>query len=85
MKTILPLSKRGSITLPPRIRRKYGLESDDGALIIVEEFGGKLILTPATAVPIRDISPKKLKEWLNDDEKEMQSFLGLPTKSAQRR
>ncbi|MCF6313762.1 MAG: AbrB/MazE/SpoVT family DNA-binding domain-containing protein [Verrucomicrobiales bacterium] len=85
MNTILPISKRGTITLPPSIRRKYGLDSMDGSLLILEERENELILTPAAAVPLRDIPEKKLKEWLRKDEEEMQTFLLEKKKKSQRK
>lgn len=75
MSMVLPVSKRGTITLPPAIRRKYGLNVDGGALLIVEERDGELVLTPAAALPLRDISEEQLKAWLQSDEEEMQAFL----------
>lgn len=75
MKTILPVSKRGAITLPPSLRRKYGLENVESPLVIVEERDGELVLCPATAVPIRDLPEEKIKQWLSDDEAEMEKFL----------
>ena len=74
MKTILPVSKRGAITLPPSIRRKYGLDGVETPLVIVEERDGELVLCPATAVPIRDIPLDKIKDWIRSDEEEMKAF-----------
>lgn len=74
MKTILPVSKRGSVTLPPALRKKFNLTGNDNALVILEERDGELILSPATAVPIRDIPPEKMALWIEQDEEEMDQF-----------
>ena len=74
MKAILPISKRGSVTLPPSIRKKFHLVDNENALVILEEREGELILSPATAVPVRDIPTDKIALWLNQDKEEMAQF-----------
>lgn len=74
MKMVLPVSKRGTVTLPPALRRKYGLE-EEGALVIIEERSGELVLCPAMAVPLRDFDAEKMASWIKRDEEEMEAFL----------
>lgn len=72
--TTLALSKRGSLTLPPELRRKMGLDKLRHPMLIVEEREGGLFLHPATAVPMRDIPKVQIKAWIARDEAEMKAF-----------
>ncbi len=74
MMTTLPLSKRGSLTLPPELRRKMGLDKLRNPLVLVEERDGGLFLQPAVAMPVRDIPKKQIKEWIARDEADMETF-----------
>jgi bifunctional DNA-binding transcriptional regulator/antitoxin component of YhaV-PrlF toxin-antitoxin module len=68
MKKILPVSKRGTITLPPEFRRKLGLDRLESPLVLVEESEGKLVLEAATAQPLRDLPASTLRQWIAEDE-----------------
>ena len=72
--TTLALSKRGSLTLPPELRRKLGLDKLRHPMLLAEEREGGLFLLPATAVPVRDIPKAQIQAWLARDESEMTSF-----------
>ncbi len=72
--TTLALSKRGSLTLPPELRRKMGLDKLRNPLLIVEEREGGLFLHPAAAMPVRDIPKAKIKAWIARDEADMKAF-----------
>ena len=65
---VVPISKRGTITLPPPFRRKMRLDQVDNPLMLVEEKDGKLIMELAAAVPVRDITEDTLKDWIAEDE-----------------
>ena len=54
MAVVVPISKRGTVTLPPALRRRLGLDTEN-PLVIIEERGGELILRPAVAIAVRDI------------------------------
>jgi len=69
--TTLTLSKRGSVTLPPAIRRRMGLDKLENPLLIVEERDGGVFLHPATAVPVRDIPAETIRAWIKGDETAM--------------
>ena len=69
MPQILPVSKRGTITLPPAYRRKLGLDRMANPLVLAEEKNGKLVLEAATAIPVRDIPEATIRQWINEDEK----------------
>ena len=72
--TTLALSKRGSLTLPPALRRKMGLDKLRNPLLIVEEREGGLFLLPAVAMPVRDLPKAQIQAWIARDEAEMKTF-----------
>ncbi|RYD24560.1 MAG: hypothetical protein EOP86_28470 [Verrucomicrobiaceae bacterium] len=63
MTTVVPISKRGAVTLPPALRRKFGFGSGDNPLVVIEERDGEIILRPATAVVARDIPAQVIQSW----------------------
>jgi len=65
---VVPISKRGTITLPPPFRKKMRLDQVDNPLMLVEEKDGRLIMELASAVPVRDIADATLQEWVAEDE-----------------
>jgi bifunctional DNA-binding transcriptional regulator/antitoxin component of YhaV-PrlF toxin-antitoxin module len=72
--TTLALSKRGSLTLPPELRRKMGLDKLRNPMVLVEEREGGLFLHPAVALPIRDLPKAQIQAWIARDEAEMKAF-----------
>ncbi len=72
--TTLALSKRGSLTLPPELRRKLGLDKLRNPLLLVEEREGGLFLHPAAALPLRDIPKAQIKAWIARDEADLTTF-----------
>jgi len=76
--TTLALSKRGSLTLPPALRRKMGLDKVRNPMVLVEERDGGLFLHPAMALPVRDVSKAQIKAWIARDEAEMKALQAAP-------
>jgi bifunctional DNA-binding transcriptional regulator/antitoxin component of YhaV-PrlF toxin-antitoxin module len=76
MTTTLQVSKRGTLTLPPALRRKLGLDRLSSPMVIVDERDGGLFLQPAAAVPVRDIPKETMARWIARDEAEMAQFSG---------
>ena len=74
MATIIPVSKRGTVTLPPALRRRFGLDRMENPLIIIEERDGEMILRPAAAIPVRDLPINMIEGWIADDEVGMTEF-----------
>ncbi|MEI8310539.1 MAG: AbrB/MazE/SpoVT family DNA-binding domain-containing protein [Verrucomicrobiota bacterium] len=72
--TAIPVSKRGTITLPPEIRRGLGLETAEHPMMLVELRDGGVFLQPAEAMPVRDIPESKLREWIAEDERDAEGF-----------
>ncbi len=72
--TAIPVSKRGTITLPPEIRRALGLEKAAHPMMLVELRDGGIFLQPAEAQPVRDIPEATLREWVAEDERDAEGF-----------
>jgi len=68
MQKIIPISKRGTITLPPSFRKKLGLDRLENPLMIVEERQGRLVMEVAAAVPMREFSDRAIRQWIAEDE-----------------
>ena len=63
----LKIGKRGVITLPAKLRKKYGIrESDD---LLVEETEEGLLLKPMISMPIEIYSEERIAEFFENDEK----------------
>lgn len=76
MTVVVPISKRGTLTLPPSLRRRFALESAN-AFVIIEERDGELVLRPAAAVPVRDLPSAVIENWIQEDEAGMREFDAL--------
>jgi bifunctional DNA-binding transcriptional regulator/antitoxin component of YhaV-PrlF toxin-antitoxin module len=74
MTTVVPISKRGTVTLPPALRRKFGFDQMENPLVIIEERDGEMILRPAAAVPVRDLPKGLIEQWIAEDEAGMAEF-----------
>ncbi len=72
--TRIPVSKRGTITLPPDMRRKLGLDAAEHPMMLVELRDGGIFLQPAAALPVRDIPEETLRGWIAEDEKDAEQF-----------
>ena len=72
--TSIPVSKRGTITLPPDIRRKLGLDAAEHPMMLVEMRDGGVFLQPAEALPLRDIPEETLQGWIAEDERDAEAF-----------
>jgi len=72
--TAIPVSKRGTITLPPEIRRALGLDAAEHPMMLVEMRGGGVFLQPAEAMPVRDIPLETMQQWIAEDERGSESF-----------
>ncbi len=81
MSITLPLTKRGSLTLPPSLRRKMGLDKLRNPMVVVEERDGGLFLQPAVAMPVRDLPKRTIEQWIARDEADMATFRATPRKA----
>ena len=72
--TAISISKRGTITLPPEIRRALGLDLAKNPMMLVEMRGGGVFLQAAEAMPVRDIPIETINEWIAEDERGAEAF-----------
>ncbi len=71
MAVAVPISKRGTITIPPEMRRRLGVDRLENPMLLIEERDGKLYLELAAVAPVRDIPKEILDNWIKEDEAEM--------------
>ncbi len=62
----ITLRRRGVVTLPSKIRKRYGLKERDD--LIVEETPEGLLLKPAVSVPVELYSEERIAEFQEDDD-----------------
>ncbi len=72
--TALPVSKRGTVTLPPDIREALGLTTAGHHMVLAELRDGGLFLQPAEALPVRDIPLETMRKWIAEDERDADRF-----------
>ncbi len=63
METI-KMGKRGTIVMPAKLRKQFGLE--DGSLMVIEANEGEIRLRPAVTVNLRFIRPERTRLLLFD-------------------
>ena len=56
------VGKRGTVVLPARLRRQFGIE--EGSLVIAEASDQGILVRPAIAVPIEVYTPERRAEFL---------------------
>ena len=61
MRQTLTISKKGQITLPAELRKRFGFESGD--TVIAEERDGELVLRPAAVLEIELYSDEDIARW----------------------
>jgi len=72
--TALPISKRGTVTLPPEIREALGLNLAEHPMMLAELQNGGVFLQPAEALPVRDIPLETMQAWIAEDERDAEGF-----------
>jgi len=56
------VGKRGTVVVPARLRRKFGIE--EGRLVIAEERPEGILIRPALALPVEIYTPERKAEFL---------------------
>jgi AbrB family looped-hinge helix DNA binding protein len=56
------VGKRGTIVIPARLRRRFGLA--EGDLVIAEERKEGVLIRPATAIPLEVYTPERQATFL---------------------
>jgi len=72
MNRIIPISDRGTITLPKDLRQKYGLEA--GGQIVIEEGESGLILRSGVTFSVEIYSNERVEEFEQQNEVELDVF-----------
>jgi AbrB family looped-hinge helix DNA binding protein len=79
MKTTLTITSRGVVTLPAKLRKALGLNTDDQ--LIAETTSEGLLLRPAVTLPIEIYSEKRIREF-DEAEAELGKILRRKKKPA---
>lgn len=61
----ITIGRRGSITLPAKVRKRFGLVQNDK--LIVEETDQGLLLRPAVSMPVEMYSEERISEFQQDE------------------
>ena len=56
------VGKRGTVVVPARLRRKFGIE--EGRFVIAEERPDGVLIRPALALPVEIYTPERKAEFL---------------------
>jgi len=56
------VGKRGTIIVPARLRRKFGIA--EGSLVVAEERADGILIRPAVALPLEVYGPERKAEFL---------------------
>ena len=56
------VGKRGSVVVPARLRRKFGIR--EGGLVVAEERPDGILIRPAVALPVEIYTPERKAEFL---------------------
>jgi AbrB family looped-hinge helix DNA binding protein len=72
MERIILINERGTITLPKDLRKKYGLET--GGQIVIEESEEGLLLRPGITFSVEIYSDKRMEEFQQQNEDELEEF-----------
>jgi len=61
MKATVTVTSRGTITLPAKLRRALGIDTDDQ--LIAETTSEGLLLRPGVTLPVEIYSDKRIREF----------------------
>ena len=56
------VGKRGTIVLPAKMRRRYGIE--EGSMVVAEESPYGILIRPAAVFPVEMYTPERKAEFL---------------------
>ncbi len=56
------VGKRGTIIVPAKLRKRYGIE--EGSLVTAEAREGGVLIRPAIVVPVERYTPERQAEFL---------------------
>ena len=56
------VGKRGTVVIPARLRKQYGLE--EGTYVVAEERDDGILIRPAAVAPVEIYSPERIAQFL---------------------
>jgi len=56
------VGKRGTVVLPAKMRRRYGIE--EGTMVVAEESPYGILIRPAAVLPVEIYTPERKAEFL---------------------
>jgi AbrB family looped-hinge helix DNA binding protein len=62
----ITIGRRGAITIPAKMRKKYGLEQNGELLAETTDQG--ILLRPAVSIPIEMYTEERIAEFAEEDE-----------------
>lgn len=62
MDEVSKIGKRGTIVIPAKLRRQYGI--GEGDLVVAEAREDGILIRPAVAVPLESYTPRRKAEFL---------------------
>ncbi|MCH2156939.1 MAG: AbrB/MazE/SpoVT family DNA-binding domain-containing protein [Opitutales bacterium] len=65
MESEITIGRRGSITLPAKIRKRFGLQQNDR--LVIEETEQGLLLRPTISVPLELYTEERISDFQEDD------------------
>ena len=66
------VGKRGTVVVPARLRRKFGIE--DGQLVLAEERPDGILIRPAHALPVEIYTPERKAEFLLSNAVDLEEY-----------
>lgn len=68
------VGKRGTLVVPARLRRKFGIE--EGRLVVAEERPDGILIRPAVALPVEIYTPERKAEFLLSNAVDEEDYRG---------
>ena len=65
MQSKVIINERGSLTIPAKMRKTFGIKANDE--LIIEDTEQGLLLRPAFSVPVEIYSEDRIKEFASDE------------------
>jgi len=65
MRETVIVSNRGQLTLPARLRKRFGIQA--GGPVIIEDRNGEIVLKPAVVMEVELYSDEQIASWDRDD------------------
>ena len=66
------VGKRGTVVVPARLRRKFGIE--EGRLVVAEERPEGVLIRPVVALPVEVYTPERKAEFLLSNAIDAQNY-----------